>query len=224
MVDSGQDAGSLGNGAESRGEYVYTYLLDRIRNGEIKAGERLTEVDVARQLGVSRTPVREAFKHLHARRLLQIVPGRGMELVELSTKEVIDLYDMRSMMEGMAASLAAEYATRKAIDNMYALVDHYAANLDNPQILARANIDFHAEILGVCENDYLKNAISTLGDTLGLVRGRILNSLSRRQSIVDEHRAIVDAIARRDRTAAESIARHHVNEAKRYRLRVSLED
>lgn len=207
---------------ELRSKSVYTLLLERIRNGEIKPGERLTEVELAGQLNVSRTPVREALKQLQARHLLQAVPGRGLELVELSSRQVMELYDMRAVMEGMAAALAAECASTAAIDRMYRHAEYYRDNIDNPSVLAKANMQFHHAIIDEGTNDYLKDAIATLEDTLGLVRSRISNSRARRLTVADEHRAIVDAIARRDKAAAELIARHHIYQAKQYRLEVTL--
>lgn len=220
VVRTEAETGSVSS--ELRSGLVYTLLLERIRNGEIEPGERLTEVDVAGQLGVSRTPVREALKRLQARHLLQAVPGRGLELAELSSRQVIELYDMRAVLEGMAASLAAEHATSASIDRMHVQARFYRDNIDNPVVLAKANMSFHHTIIGESANAYLKEAIATLEDNLGLVRSRISNSRARRLTIADEHQAIVDAIARRDKAAAEFIARHHIYQAKQYRLEVIL--
>src|ERR687894_286250 len=85
----GSTAGSR-NG--SRGEFVYKALLQAIRTGQIKPGDRIREEDVAQSLGVSRTPVREALQQLQARRLIEMAPGRGIVVVELNVQQVMELY------------------------------------------------------------------------------------------------------------------------------------
>lgn len=157
---------------DSRSKYVYNHLIERIRSGDIQSGERLTEVEIAKQLGVSRTPVREALKNLHTQGLLEVVPGRGMELAELDNKQVIDLYEMRATLEGMAAALASQHATKAQIDDLYALVRKHRENLEDVQRISELNQQFHRAIYDACENPYLRNALSTLEDTLGLVRNK----------------------------------------------------
>ena len=90
----------------SRADFVYDSLRDAISDGRIAGGERVREEEVARNLGVSRTPVREALQRLQQRGLLEIGAGRGLVVAQLSQQQVIELYAMRQILEGSAARTA----------------------------------------------------------------------------------------------------------------------
>src|SRR4249920_540024 len=100
-----------GSHPRSRADFVYESLRDAISDGRIAAGERVREEEVARNLGVSRTPVREALQRLQQRGLLEIGAGRGLLVASLSQQQVIELYAMRQILEGSAARFAATHAT-----------------------------------------------------------------------------------------------------------------
>src|SRR3954465_10805740 len=95
----------------SRADFVYESLRDAISDGRIAGGERVREEEIARNLGVSRTPVREALQRLQQRGLLVFGPGRGLVVAQLSQQQVIELYAMRQILEGSAARFAAPHAT-----------------------------------------------------------------------------------------------------------------
>src|ERR1700744_60858 len=100
----------------SRAAFVYDTLRDAIWEGRIGRGERIREEEIARTLGVSRTPVREALQRLQQRGLLVNRIGRGLTVAELSKREVIELYAMREILEGSAARFAAQHATRPEVE------------------------------------------------------------------------------------------------------------
>src|SRR5437660_4459837 len=105
----------------SRAEFVYESLRDAISDGRIAGGERVREEEVARNLGVSRTPVREALQRLQQRGLLVLGAGRGLVVAQLSQQQVIELYAMREILEGSAARFAARHATPAEIAILYQL-------------------------------------------------------------------------------------------------------
>src|SRR5215510_7621675 len=105
----------------SRADFVYESLRDAIWDGRIAVGERVREEDVARNLGVSRTPVREALQRLQQRGLLVLGPGRRLVVAQLGHDEVVELYAMREILEGSAARFAAERATPEEIVTLYQL-------------------------------------------------------------------------------------------------------
>src|SRR4030081_449705 len=105
----------------SRAEFVYESLRDAISDGRIAGGERVREEEVARNLGVSRTPVREALQRLHQRGLLVFGAGRGLTVASLSQHQVLQLYAMREILEGSAARFAAEHATAPEIGVLWRL-------------------------------------------------------------------------------------------------------
>src|SRR3954466_7612889 len=105
----------------SRADFVYESLRDAISDGRIAGGERVREEEVARNLGVSRTPVREALQRLQQRGILILGPGRGLVVAQLSHEQVVELYAMREILEGSAARFAAMHATADEIATLYQL-------------------------------------------------------------------------------------------------------
>src|SRR3546814_4510444 len=103
--------GEVVEGTESRGEIAYVRLKESIQTGELKPGQRIREIEMADRLRMSRTPVREALRRLEADGLLTFAPYRGMVIAELDHQAVMELYQMREVLEGTAAGLAARHAS-----------------------------------------------------------------------------------------------------------------
>jgi DNA-binding GntR family transcriptional regulator len=204
----------------SLGESVYRAILDAMRTRKLKPGDRLREEEVARSLGVSRTPVREALGRLQARGLVGASGGRGLVVRSLSAAEVVELYAMREIIEGAAARLAAQHASQPELDALADFIAGFEANLDAPDKLAQINRQLHEAIHRGARNRYLdaasrelQDAISVLGITTFSVNGRPSQALT-------EHREMVEAIAARNADKAEQLARSHIREALRTRLRI----
>src|SRR5438445_2562576 len=118
--------------ARSRAEFVYESLRDAISDGRIAGGERVREEEVARNLGVSRTPVREALQRLHERGLLVLGAGRGLVVAGLSQQQVVELYSMREILEGSAARFAAAHAATPEIAMLYRIQQELNAAAHDP--------------------------------------------------------------------------------------------
>lgn len=208
------------DGQLPRGEAVYRHLCAAMRSGELRPGDRLREEDVARQLGVSRTPVREALGRLLARNLVETSGGRGLVVRNLSTGEVIELYAMREIIEGAAASLAAQQASQPEIANLVDIAAEFRESLDDAQRLARCNRRLHEAIYRAAKNRYFDSASHELQDAIALVGPTTYTLQDRPVAAAEEHEQIVKAIARRDATLAEHLARAHIREALRTRLKI----
>jgi DNA-binding GntR family transcriptional regulator len=207
--------------ARPRGEVVYKALLRAIRQGQIRPGERIREEDVADLLGVSRTPVREALQQLQARRLVELVPGRGNVVVELSLHQAMELYAMRELLEGAAAGFAAQHAQAAEIALMHRLLEAFEAALEgDTATLIETNRQLHRTIHLAARNRYMHEALGHLDDTLSLLQGTTFEIAHRRPRAAAEHRAIVEAIAARDAKAAEAASRAHIREALSARLQM----
>jgi DNA-binding GntR family transcriptional regulator len=204
--------------AGPRGEFVYKALLEAIRAGELRPGDRIREEDVANSLGVSRTPVREALQLLQARRLVETAPGRGIVVVRLNRQQVIELYAMREVLEGAAARFAAQHASSGEIAMMLHLLDEFGAAKGNAEKLARLNQALHRTIYEAARNRYMQEALNTLEDALSLLRSTTFTIPDRHASADREHRAIVAAIGSHDSEGAEAASRLHIREALRARL------
>jgi DNA-binding GntR family transcriptional regulator len=202
----------------SRADFVYDSLRDAIWEGRIGRGERVREEEIARSLGVSRTPVREALQRLQRRGLLVNGLGRGLIVAELSKREVIELYAMREILEGSAARFAAQRAMRPEIDILDRLQRDLAEAPDDALLLVKLNRRFHQAIYDAAHNQYLPQTLDTLHDSMALLHSTTFRAPNRRRESDEEHRRIVSAIERHDADAAEAIAREHIRQAQRTRF------
>jgi len=202
----------------SRGDLVYDALRDAIWEGRIGRGERVREEEVARSLGVSRTPVREALQRLQQRGLLVNRVGRGLVVAELGKREVIELYAMREILEGSAARFAAQHATAPEIDMLYRLQRELAEAPDDALLLVKLNRSFHQAIYDAAHNQYLTQTLGGLHDAMALFNAATFRAPSQRRTSDTEHRRIVAAIERHDPDQAEALARAHIQQAQRSRF------
>jgi len=202
----------------SRADFVYDSLRDAIWEGRIARSERVREEDVARRLGVSRTPVREALQRLQQRGLLVNRLGRGLVVAELGKREVIELYAMREILEGSAARFAAQHAAAPEIDILYRLQLELADAPDNALLLVKLNRRFHQAIYDAAHNQYLTQTLDTLHDAMALLHSATFRAPNRRRESDAEHRRIVAAIEARNADQAEAVAREHIRQAQRTRF------
>src|SRR6195256_2884675 len=136
----------------SRADFVYESLRNAISDGRIAGGERVREEEVARNLGVSRTPVREALQRLQQRGLLVLGAGRGLVVAHLSQQEVVELYAMREILEGSAARFAAKHATAAEIAILYQLQEQLRAAEGDAMLHVSLNRRFHQAIYEAAHN------------------------------------------------------------------------
>jgi DNA-binding GntR family transcriptional regulator len=206
----------------SRADFVYDSLRDAIWEGRFANGERLREEEIARALGVSRTPVREALQRLQQRGLLEIGPGRSLMVPELSRHQVFELYAMREILEGSAARFAAQHANPTEIAILYRLQEELAKADDDDAIrLIKLNREFHQAIYEAAHNQYLLQILETLHDSLAMLHGATFRIPTGRAESDAEHRRIVAAIELRDPDAAERAAREHIQRAQRTRFEIA---
>ncbi|MBU0645471.1 MAG: GntR family transcriptional regulator [Alphaproteobacteria bacterium] len=192
-------------------------LLDAIEDGKLTPGTRLRETELAEQLGISRTPVREALHRLHAMGLAEHGPQRGLIVSHLDYDHLRQLFAVREGLEGMAARLAAEYATPAEISLLRELVS-LDVGVDNPDTLKTHNKQFHLQIVRASHNAYMIDALENLRIHLSLLPGSTYSIAKRRIQAQDEHQAIIDAVAAHDGDAAEYAARVHIKSGYRARL------
>jgi DNA-binding GntR family transcriptional regulator len=202
----------------SRAEFVYDSLRDAISDGRIAPGERVREEEVARNLGVSRTPVREALQRLQQRGLLVLGVGRGLIVAHLSQQQVVELYAMREILEGSAARFAATHATPAEIAMLYQLQEQLRAAAGDAPLHVSLNRQFHQAIYEAAHNRYLMQTLDSLLDSFALLRGTTLRLPHRQRNSDEERRRIIAAIERRDPDLAEREAREHIRQAQRTRF------
>jgi DNA-binding GntR family transcriptional regulator len=202
----------------SRGEFVYQALLDAIRQGRLRQGDRVREDKISESLNVSRTPVREALHKMQVRGLLTLSGGRGLVVATLSRQQMIELYTIRELLEGGAARFAAQYASSHEIDALNQLLRAFAEAGGNFAKGERLNKQFHQTICSAARNNYLSSALDDIRDLLALLQtGRLPDRCA---LSLAEHTNIVRAIEERAPEKAELAARQHVREACQAQLRL----
>lgn len=206
------------------GDFVYRQVKRRILDGAFRSGERIREADITDELDVSRTPVREAFRRLQSEGLLRVEPQRGVVVAELDRQEVAELYAMRQFMEGFAARCAAQHATDSEIQAMEYILEHSRTVEDEVHQFNQINWELHNAIYAAAHNRFLIKAFDALSDSMSLLQGAKYIPEGRDEKIYNEHRAVVDAIKKRDPDAADEAAQSHVRQAFRIHLEVAFHE
>ncbi len=206
-----------------RAEQVRDQILQAIRQRRYEPGERITETEVATWLGVSRTPVREAFRRLETEGLLTFQSWRGVVVADLDRQQVNELYAMRQALEGTAARLAARHIDEPDIDLLEQLLARSAEAEISVEELAKVNRQFHETIYSAAHNRYLLQTLEQLRNTLALLRGTTYAVPGRQATALGEHEAIVRAIRARKPEEAEDAARAHIASAQKCRLQLMAE-
>lgn len=205
---------------KTAGMDVYQAIYDMLLKGDLKPGDRITEARLADHFRMSRTPVREALSRLETQGLLEHQPYRGMVVSTLDHQAVTELYVMREVLEGTAASLAARHATEAEITLMKEIIEKDRQNLTDYDHLARTNKLFHQSIQRAAHNRYIVQALSGLEESMALLGPTSLAVEGRAAEALAEHEQIVGAIEKRDSKAAEKIARIHIQGSHKARLRL----
>ena len=201
-----------------QGQAAYRRLLDDIRSGALHPGARLRETDLADRLGISRTPVREAIRQLEADGLVAHLPRQGATIRSLEHAEVVELYEMRAVLEGTAARLAARAASDMELAELVALNTDLSAAPAGPPA-REVNRQFHRMLLDAARNRFLVKSMSALQKTLLILGPTTLADPSRATAAVEEHTAVLTALLARDGAKAEAAMRAHVDAALAARLR-----
>src|ERR1700759_1792677 len=171
-----------------RGEVAYRYIRSAIHGGHLKPGERLREIDLAKQIGLSRTPIREALSRLETEGLVAHDATRGVVVAELDYNMVTELYYMREVLEGTAARLAAQHTSDVELSILDDHCQQYEEQLNDPSALAPSNRRFHETLYRCSHNRYLLNMVTLLHDALSLWGGTTLSDPDRAAETLREHR------------------------------------
>ena len=202
--------------AGSLAERAYDLFRDGLRTGAFRPGQRLLETELAEQLGMSRTPLREAIRRLQSEGLVAHLPARGLCVAIYDAAEVDELYVMREALEGTAARLAAQHAGGAEIALLQGILAQEQGLVG--MAAAEQNRRFHRALHQAAHNRYLLRSLSAISDALLLLGPTTLELPGRAAAALEEHGRIVAAIARRDSAAAEQAARAHIAAAHAARL------
>lgn len=191
---------------------VFHKLREDILNGRYKDNEELKEVAIGEELGVSRTPVREAFRQLELEGLIQIVPNKGAYVTGITAKDVKDIYMIRSSLEGMCARLATENITPQQMEeleeNVYLASFH--ASKGHMEQMAELDNSFHHILYSACNSKMLENLLQDFHQYVIRIRKKTLSTRERGIASNEEHRLIMEAIKAGNPQEAERLATRHM--------------
>ncbi|MCU7843680.1 MAG: GntR family transcriptional regulator [Candidatus Thiodiazotropha sp. (ex Monitilora ramsayi)] len=207
---------------------LFDTLQRAIVEGEIAPGSKISEPELARQYSVSRGSLREAIGRLEARKLVERKPNLGARVVTLSYEQLIEIYQVREALEGMAARLAAQNMSETEIEELQTLLEEHGHEIEEQHGQAyfqkQGDLDFHYRIVQGSKNHQLIGLLcDDLYHLLRMYRYQFGMRSKRSQQAYEEHHYLINAIAAKDPEMAELLMRQHIRSSRRNVERMLLE-
>ena len=194
---------------------VFNLLQNDILDGKYQPGDSLIETRLSDELGVSRTPIREAIRQLELEGLVQAIPNKGAVVTGISAKDIEDIYTIRMAVEGLAARWAAEKITSGELEELKEAVDleeFYTQKNDTTHLLKFDSM-FHEIIYKASKSKPLMHTLSTFHHYVQRARSASLSSPGRAQKVLEEHKVILQAIMEHNQEMAEKLIVEHIRNA-----------
>ncbi len=198
---------------------AYEQLFQAIEDGDLSPGDRLRETELAAQFGVSRTPIREAIRKLEADGIVEHKPRVGAVIRTLGQKEIVELYEMRIVLETTAASMASKHAAAAEIRALESLNAAMTEAAHDPIEVAALNRKFHRCIMDAARNQFLSQSYHALFHALSLLGKTTLETEARVSTVTAQHTDIINAMAAGDAEAASIAMRVHMEASLEHRLK-----
>ena len=191
---------------------VFQSIREDILSGRYEQNTELKEAAIGAELGVSRTPVREALRQPELEGLVTIIPNRGAYVNMITAKDVQDIYVIRSMLEGLCARWATQSITEEQLDSMEETLclSEYHTSKKNYEKLYELDSLFHEQLYEAGGSRILNHILSDFHDYVKMVRKVTISASGRSVTSTEEHRAIFEAIKEKDPDKAEALAKEHV--------------
>jgi DNA-binding GntR family transcriptional regulator len=205
-------------------EKILEHIRDAIISGSLKAGSKVSEPELADRYGISRTPIREAFRQLESEGYLTVIPRRGAVVSEFSQKDVEDFYAIKSILEGYAARQACIKLTEKELDKLQANNTRLSelAEENDIKTFFKIHNDFHEMFIKAADNEKLRELITSVVTRFQRLRFMSLSLPGRMKIVVLEHGKIIEAFRRRDAETAEMLVRKNAEYGGRVLLDVGV--
>ena len=215
----------MGEDNYSLSSRVFHTIRENILSGKYATDEELKEKNIGEELGVSRTPVREAIRKLELEGFVVMIPRRGTYVANLSIKDINDVYEIRISLDVLAAGLAAERINDDELETLQRLLVEIGQHIEenNMDKIVEVDIAFHDVLYQASRNERLCNIINNLRKQITVIRGRSMMYPGRLADTMEEHRALVDSIAARDVERAQNAARIHLENAEHTLLKDMVE-
>lgn len=193
-------------------DVVFTTLREAILRGNLKPGERLMEIQLAKKLGVSRTPIREAIRKLELEGLVVMIPRKGAEVAKITEKDLNDVLEVRCALEELAVELACRNITAEQIERMKQLLDEFKSAMSGNDVtsIAEKDVAFHDVIFTSTHNRRLIQLISNLSEQMYRYRVEYLKNPQGHAQLVKEHEEIIDNLERKDVEQAKKNIKKHI--------------
>lgn len=194
---------------------VFQKLREDILSGKYKDGDELREITIGEELGVSRTPVREALRQLELEGLVEIVPNKGAYVTGITPKDVVDIYKIRSMLEGLCARWATEHITDEQLEELEEIVmlsEFHLRKAKEGKLQHVSELDgkFHRILYEASNSRILDHVLTDFHKYVQLARSLSVRNKGRAEKSVAEHRAILEAMKNKDKNLAEKLANEHI--------------
>jgi len=199
-------------GYELLSQKVYRALKTEIIKGSLKPGTKLLEAKIAKQIGVSRTPIREALRELTAEGFVKMIPNQGMIVSNFSIEDIQEVLQIRAVLEGLAARLAAKLINNDQIKELEGILKNMEICFQQNDVIAFSEMDaeFHSLILDVCGNKQLMKISHNLNNKFHSYRIRTLIISNKLQYFLNEHLKIAEAIKIGDSEKADRLSQKHI--------------
>lgn len=194
---------------------VFQKIREDILKGIYKEHDELREITIGEELGVSRTPVREALRQLELEGLVTIVPNKGAYVTGITHEDVHDIYKIRSMLEGLCARWATEHITEEQIEELEEIIllseFHLKKNgREQAEQVSELDGKFHKVLYQASNSRILEHVLSDFHKYVQMARTMSVGAKDRAGRSIEEHRAILEAIRRKDADRAEKLANEHI--------------
>ena len=192
--------------------HVFQTIREDILKGKYEENEELREATLGKELGVSRTPVREALRQLELEGLVNIIPNKGAYVTGITEKDVKDIYMIRSLLEGLCVRWAAEYITPEQLEELdeILLLSEYHLKKENSGQINDLDGRFHQVLYDASQSRILDHVLSDFHKYVQRARGKSVKTVERAAKSIEEHRGILNAIREKDAEKAEKLATIHI--------------
>lgn len=196
-------------------DVVFKTLRQGILTGELKPGERLLEMHLAQRLGVSRTPIREAIRKLELEGLVIMIPRRGAEVANISSKSLKDVLEVRVALDSLAVELACERITQEGLAELKKACETFAHTTREKELdatrIAKADVALHDVIVRATGNERLQQMISNLSEQMYRYRFEYIKDASYHARLIEEHERLYECIRLRDKEKAVQEVTKHIH-------------
>lgn len=198
---------------KSTSDLIFEALRESILTGDLPPGTALIEKNLAEEFGVSKTPIREALHHLSHIGLADMQTAKGATVHTLTPEEIKDIWDMRQYLEPLALQLSIPYITDEEFKDLQDILDEAKHALDENDMkqLSQINTEFHEMLYCKADNHLLVQWLDSLSDRRRLVSMHIWGIENNSQQEWQEHRAILDAVIKRDIPTASQALKNHIS-------------